>query len=658
MTTYLDKVQSVVNAKSDETFATWYDDKGNQTNQYTFKQLWDEAGYCAYLLRNKWGINKGDRVVLCYAFGLHFFAIFLGCLRAGVTAVIVYPPAPPLAKSLTKMMKVIEDCSPKLILTESLINMMRLADLANLPSKSRSLWPSSIKYQVTDLVHRRATKKPGLISLFCAAKNEQKNAPIKSFDEASISQNDLAFLQYTSGSTGNPKGVMVTHGALGANIVWTHDSWSQGFGRDITLHPFTGFSWLPQYHDMGLVEMILAPFAAGCRMHMMSPVSFIRDPLLWMQLISKHECEMGSAPDFAFQLVTRKFREFESRGRTSRFDTTLDLAKVQRIQNAAEPIRLDTMRIFSEAFSPYGLPDDWFLTAYGLAEHVVGVSWYHGCHLSSPREDDPNEYIAIGHTGTFHHSSNFRIVDPTTMREIDDDATGEIWVAGPSVAAGYYGQKELSDQTFRARIVNSESALAYLRTGDLGFMQDGYLYICGRQKDLIIVNGVNYYPQDIEHAVQDSSGAIRPGCVAAFASDETGNDGQLEIVFEIRSGMARDAKNVCEGVIDAVMDKIGLMPSRIVAVEERTIAKTTSGKIQRRRNCELLHDNKHKVVEDVHLNAATTDRSTEFNASVPMNGMSQRDSGTSSRSRMNATVRFLLGLAHSRESSTRMMIDR
>jgi len=655
---YLANVKETVTSRAHQTFATWYDDKGKAMNEYTFQQLWDEAGYCAYLLRNKWNVNKGDRVVLCYAFGLHFFAIFLGCLRAGVVAVLVYPPAPPLAKSLVKMRKVIDDCQPKLILTQSIINMLRLSDKANLASKSRSLWPSNIKYRVTDCVQQycgrgRTGRRGGLRvmtnSIFGSSSSATKgdaagtassagSSPLLQFDEPAMDPDDLIFLQYTSGSTGDPKGVMVTHSALTASVNLLKHGMIMVFGDDdVRPDPFSAFSWVPQYHDLGLVQMVLGPFQGGWHMHMMSPISFIRNPLLWMELISKHGCHMSAAPDFAFQLVARKFQERKhelqvkkkTSNRSNGSDASplslepipgLDLSKVSRLLSCAEPVRLDTRSKFADAFGQYGLRGDWMYTGYGMAEHVVAVTWNDEYHLSTPRPEDLKQYVSVGHDRTIHHSVDLRIVDATTFTEVPDNTTGEIWIAGPSVVAGYSGRPQQSKETFQAllncaeeghhhRDADSDAKTAgvaaaansthYLRTGDLGFRQDGHLFICGRQKDLIIVNGVNYYPQDIEHAVQDASPAVRPGCVVAFSSDETKNDGRLEIVFEIRSKSNPAAADVCRTVKSAVTQEIGLVPARVVAIQERTLAKTTSGKVQRRRNRMLLHTSQQKIVFEI-----------------------------------------------------------
>jgi acyl-CoA synthetase (AMP-forming)/AMP-acid ligase II len=294
---FLDLAYQSVVKKGSRVFATWYESHGRAKENRTFSELWDEAGVISYYLRHKWKLKKGDRAVLCYNFGLHSFAAFLGCLRAGVVAVIIYPPFAPLNKSLAKMKTVIADCDAKLILIDSDIASLKRTDKWNPFSRTHQEWPVESMFQVTTNLH-------------CSMQAGQE---LLAFDEGT-SPDDLAFLQYTSGSTGDPKGVMVTFGALTVNVKMIHSSFHQqlqnayGKGDEIV-----GFSWLPQYHDMGLILAILAPFAGGWQMHMMAPTDFLRNPLLWLDLMSQLKVCWGAAPDFAYRLVSRKFIEARDR---------------------------------------------------------------------------------------------------------------------------------------------------------------------------------------------------------------------------------------------------------------------------------------------------------------------------------------------------------
>ncbi|CAB9527913.1 Putative fatty-acid--CoA ligase FadD21 [Seminavis robusta] len=569
---FLEMARDVVEAKREELFATWYDQKGKATNDHTFGSLWDEAGLIAYYLRNHWDVRKGHKVVLVYTPGLHFFAAFLGCLRCGVTAVLVYPPAPPLKKSLAKLNAVIEDCKPVAILTDKTILALKTLDQLTVLSPSKHDWPK-LKYRRTD----------GLKGAWFSAK--------KVFIEDEIGSDHLAFLQYTSGSTSLPKAVMVTHGNIAANVRLLLDGSKQGrleAGEDLNTNN-TGASWLPAYHDLGLIYASIKPFIGGWRMHFMSPLTFIKNPLLWIEIISKNRVKWSVAPNFAYELVARKFLEAKARGEEPIPD--LDLSSINCLANCAEPISKEIHAKFGDCFRDYGLGETWFCAGYGLAENVVGVSWQHEFRVSSTRSHDTSQFVAVGSRATFHSSIDIRIVDPQTNSEVDDGATGELWVSGPSVAAGYLNKPEVSEKAFKAKLLRArdgsshDSNRNFLRTGDLAFIQDDYLFICGRIKDVIIINGVNYYPQDVEALTQEASAAVRPGCVAAFPPGESAGQDGIQVVFE------------------------------------RSIPKTTSGKIQRRRTRQQLQHTSLRPLYSLTSNdddgrKATLDADTETSESV------------------------------------------
>jgi acyl-CoA synthetase (AMP-forming)/AMP-acid ligase II len=275
-------------------------------------------------------------------------------------------------------------------------------------------------------------------------------------------------------------------------------------------------TWLPQYHDLGLVCGIIVPFAAGGKCNMFSPIEFIKNPLLWINLISRLNVTHSYAPNFAYRLAARKFIEAKAQSVVKGKEpiSNLDLSSVLYLLNAAEPIQLDTKELFQNAFGSYGLPDDWFVAGYGLAESVVGVMELQEHKLSSfePTEGQPS--VAVGHTKFFPQGQIAKIVSPTTLQELGDREVGELWLSGPSITLGYFAKSDLTEQVFNAKLGDDNKL--YLRTGDLAFFEEGYLYICGRQKDLIIVNGVNHYPQDIENTVQNASTAIRQGCIASI----------------------------------------------------------------------------------------------------------------------------------------------
>ncbi|CAB9498832.1 Putative fatty-acid--CoA ligase FadD21 [Seminavis robusta] len=644
---FLQQLQTVVSRHSKETFATWYNVKGEATNEYTFQELWDEAGLISYQLRRKWGLQKGQRVVLCYDFGLHFFAAFLGCLRAGIVAVLVYPPSPPLAKSLAKMTKVVKDCQPALILTDIKVFAFKKSDQLNPFSNSRHLWPSNnVEYKVTDIL------QTSFLPSF---------RKTKSFDEAAIAPSDLAFLQYTSGSTGEPKGVMITHQALKANVALVHNGFESyyqrggGVGKLEEGQRPSGFSWLPQYHDLGLIYASIAPFAGGWRMHMMSPLTFIQRPLLWLELMSQHKVNLGVGPDFAFKLCVRKYQEAQAR-RPDGADPILpglDLSCIHNLQCGTEPVRLDTASSFWDAFGKYGLRKDYFSAGYGLAENVVGVCFCNGFHLSN-REEDRQPFVAIGERDMLAEHLGIIIVDPTTCTQVEDGVTGEVWISGPSVAAGYHGKPELSRQVFQAKLqVDEEQGDAitaadktFLRTGDLGFFDNDLFYICGRIKDLIIINGTNYYPQDIEYCCQNASPGVRPGCVASFSSNDSGEDGDVVVVFEIRKNHEKDAKSICQTVKDSIAREIGITPWTVVAIAERTLPKTTSGKIRRRETRQQFHDGTLNKVQVLMASSSLTDEKAA-SSDRTFQVANDQDSSTDTLAASSAAADEMQGLSES-----------
>lgn len=341
--------------------------------------------------------------------------------------------------------------------------------------------------------------------------------------------------------------------------------------------------------------------------------------------MSKLKVNATCAPDFSYRLVARKFNEAK-KGRTIK--SNLDLSSIVCMLIGAKPILECTKDLMADAFSDFGFNLDSLHSGYGLAESVVFVSSHLSFQLSKHQPLNGRSVVAVGHRSTLPKDQIVKVVfEKSLHQEVEDGLLGEIWLSGPSVTTGYFGRPSLTEEVFKAQMKGSDEF--FLRTGDQGFFEDDYLYICGRLNDLIIVNGVNYYPKDIEAAVEIASSAVRPGCVAAFVSIDGCNDvdTELEVVFEIRDSNVHQIDNIMSKVNLKVVELIGLTPKRLAAIKERTIMKTTSGKIQRSRNCKALHENKLDVIHDYFSPSADLKRAIMANTEVSSNDKCNRIPG-------------------------------
>eukprot|EP00897_Mesotaenium_endlicherianum_P004155 jgi/Mesen1/3768/ME000205S03029 len=359
-------------------------------------------------------------------------------------------------------------------------------------------------------------------------------------------------------------------------------------------------SWLPQYHDLGLVVAYLCPLSAGATGIYLSPISFIKRPAMWAQLMSQHQVTHTAAPNFALELLCRKFEAARDA------PAGLDLSSVECLLNCAEPVRPESIAKWNSTFGPYGFTPCAMCPAYGLAEHVVGVlSW--GSKVVEVNEGSQKQLLhSSGQIPIYPHDGRLAIVDPETLAPCGDAREGEIWVRSQSVAQGYWKKPDVTREVFGARMA-SNAPLAddgvYLRTGDLGFVLEGELFVTGRIKDLIIINGKNYYPQDIEKTVEEASEHVRPGCAAAFsltapASGDAPAQESVAVVAEFRttSLTAADYATATAQIRRAVTSAHGVFPSLVAFIPPRTIPKTTSGKIRRKEACKKLKQGAFRIL--------------------------------------------------------------
>ena len=490
----------------------------------------------------------GDRAVLLFPSGPDYVAAFFGCLYAGVIAVPAYPPESTRRHHQERLLSIISDAEPRLLLTIASLG-DGLAQIENAPPV---LSVDTLDAQIAD----------------------RWVAP-------DLHADDIAFLQYTSGSTALPKGVQVSHGNLVANEVLIR----RGFGIDLNPNDVI-VSWLPLYHDMGLIGGLLQPIFSGVPCVLMSPAYFLGRPLRWLEAISEYGGTISGGPDFAYRLCTERVSESALE--------RLDLSQWRVAYSGSEPIRLDTLERFAEKFAACGFTPDNFFASYGLAEATLFVAGgSRGRGIPAMRMDEqalaanraePGQGAAIMSCGTSQPEHAVLIVDPQTLAELPDNSVGELWATGPSIAHGYWRNPEATAKTFV-----QHAGRTWLRTGDLGFMRFGEVYITGRLKDLLIVRGHNLYPQDIEQTIEREVEVVRKGRVAAFAVNDQGLEG-IGIAAEISRSVQKilPPEALIKAIRQAVAEAYQEAPSVVVLLNPGALPKTSSGKVQRAA-CGLRH---------------------------------------------------------------------
>ncbi|HEU4510297.1 MAG TPA: beta-ketoacyl synthase N-terminal-like domain-containing protein [Pyrinomonadaceae bacterium] len=494
----------------------------------------------------------GERALLIYPPGLDFIAALFGCFYAGVIGVPAYPPhlnrpAPPRLKAI------IDNAEVTLVLTTAPL-------LTNLETR----WAdgSSLK----DL-------------RWIATETLDLNTADEWRDPQAVSST-LAFLQYTSGSTSSPKGVMVTHGNLLHNEAMLKIAFEQSEQNVFVV-------WLPLHHDMGLIGNVLQSIYVGGHAVLMAPATFLQSPFRWLQAVSRYKAHTSGAPNFAYDLCVDKISA-EQRSK-------LDLSGWRLAFNGAEPINHRTLDRFSSCFESCGFRREVFYPCYGLAEATLFVSGGEKSAApivdtfdvdalarnelieTAPEDKGTRSLVGCGHTWG---DQQIAIVDPESLTKLGDSQVGEIWISGSNVAQGYWQQPEASERAFGGYIAETGEG-PFLRTGDLGFLKNGELYINGRLKDLIIIRGRNYYPQDIEWTVEQSHGGVRAGCVAAFSIDVDGRE-RLIVSAEVDRHFRSDS---VDEAVTAIRERIAeeheLEVFAIALLKFGKIPRTTSGKIQR-----------------------------------------------------------------------------
>jgi thioester reductase-like protein len=571
MASILGHLDKLADEHPDKLLYSYLDVNGDPIESYTYASFLHRAQAIAGHLLKERRFAAGDRLLLAYPPGLEMICAFFGCVRAGLIPVPIYPPSSRgFQSALYKMVHIAKDCQAAGILTSREYHASLKTNLAR-----RGVSASGVDVEYVSGLPWIATEDfVDTIS-----------------DRTAVDPSKILFLQYTSGSTMEPKGVIVTH----ENILNTCPL--------VIDHPApVVVSWLPQYHDMGLIGCYLYPALKGGTTYGFAPMDFIQRPILWFDAITTYHATATAAPNFAYDYCLRA-------GRLSRESLEdCDLSSLRVLMCAAEPVKPDTYTRFLEAFQSYGLKSESFYVAYGLAENTLAVSLggrnivsVNKRALALGKARMITEVSEIGGAtqivscGTPLPGLDVKIVDPEGHFALKPEHIGEIWVAGSGKCLGYWNNLELTLKQFRARLVDDTPYDdGYLRTGDTGFFHDGELYLCGRIKDMIILRGQNYYPQDIENVVEKSSSLIRHNCVAAFQIQED-SEPALAIVAEVKNPRALpEARKIAA----AVRNYLNMEVAVISLIAPRAIPRTSSGKIMRHKTKQMWLEGQFTVLSD------------------------------------------------------------
>lgn len=549
ISTLVDLLQARASVLGDRSAFGFISGRGEQELGITYRELDRRAKAIGAELQAL--ADVGQRALLVFPPGLDFIVAFFGCLYAGIVAV---PAAPPGRNRTTSSIDAVFDASnPSVILST--------AAHRQFAEQSYSRWSKLLE-------------RPWI------AVDTAPDSRHDGWRDRGLDGRQIAFLQFTSGSTSSPKGVMLTHENLLCNAAMIQ----QAFGNT---PESSAVFWLPLYHDMGLIGGVVQPVYCGGSCTLLAPAAFLQRPALWLETISRKGATVSGGPDFAYDLCVRKVSAAEREG--------LDLSRWQVAFTGAERIRAESIERFVQAFAPHGFRREAFFPCYGLAEATLMVS-------GGPRQvdptivhvradalarhrveeataDDPARRILVG-CGQSMPGQRIVIVDPQTCLACRDGEVGEIWVQGPSVAGGYYDRPAATRATFDGRIVEAGGG-QFLRTGDLGFLRGGQLFVTGRLKDVIIIRGRNYYPEDIERSVEGAHAALRAGYCAAFSVEVEDRD-RLVVVQEVEPRRRDlDADAALQAIRRAIAAEHELEVHAIVLGKAGEIPKTSSGKTRR-----------------------------------------------------------------------------
>lgn len=567
--TIVDLLRQRAHEQPQDTAYVFLKDGETQTASITYKALDQQAQTIAAWLQSRF--SSGARVLLVYPYdaGLEFIAAFLGCLYAGIVAVSSHPPRN--RSGLTELYARLTAAETSAILTtKSLLSKLK-------PQLSPPDFVTNCDWCATDSLAQLDS----------------------GWEPQPLEAEQLAFLQYTSGSTGTPKGVMITH----ANLMQNQKLLQLAFGHT---ERSVGVGWLPLFHDMGLIGNVLQALYVGAPCVLMSPIDFVQKPMRWLQAISRYQATTSGAPNFAYDLLARKVTDEQQQ--------QLDLSSWEVAFTGAEPVRAETIDRFSQRFAACGFRQEAFYPCYGMAEATLFISG--GEKLVAPTvvhveagaieqnqvvlTASPEAGRSIVSCGRGWLDTEIAIVDPQSCNRCQPNQVGEIWVSGSGLGQGYWNQPQATDQTFQASIQGEPGQ--YLRTGDLGFLHNGELFVTGRLHDVLVFWGFNHYPQQIEQTVEACHPGFRPSGGAAF-SVKVGSEERLVIAQEIERSY-RDRltiEEVVELIRWRVFEEHFVDVYGIVLLKPGSLPKTSSGKVQRRACRSLFQDRRFDSLGEWHL---------------------------------------------------------
>eukprot|EP01134_Creolimax_fragrantissima_P002310 CFRG2310T1 len=546
---FMEAFERLVFADPHRMSMTFLDSKSEVQKSFTRGEIWAHSGYVAEKMVTKYGIKAGDRVMIVYPPGIDFVVALVACLRLGIVLVSVYPPNPKkLDVDIPKFAHFVSDSGSRVALTTKAFK--RLVNISNRTKQ----WPKCLQWVSTD-----EYKPIGEI---------KQQSTVAGIDQKRHSS-DLAIIQYTSGSTGKPKGIMISHGNIGHQCQYIIPSLRKVYPEK-PINEIRYVGWVPQYHDLGFFIGILVALQTGYQSYIMSPITFLKNPTLWPIAMEKYKADFTVGPNFAFCLACKRTRD---KG------MTVNLQHMKAFGQGGEPAQIESKQLMEEVWN---IRPNAFYNFYGLAESSA-------CVAAMGQTIDSGRISAGDLDPTGLAGADVRVVTPTEtgdFREAEEGEEGEIWSHSPSVALGYYGKPEATAQVFQA-VLPDVPGKHFMRSGDVGYIKDNNLYVTSRLKDLIIINGKNYSPNDIEICVERAFPVVRPGSSVAFqhvniASGVSEPDAVL--VCEIRDERVHEQvlERLARDIRVRVIADIGVPIHEVVLVKARSVPKTTSGKVQRK----------------------------------------------------------------------------